>query len=250
MITSCIELFLEHTIATAVQPSENVLRVATMFGLGIDEQRRLEMIPPTPLTLRAGQVVFITGPSGSGKSTLLKLITDALSGRSDVGVTRFDDLPPLPDQPLVDCFAPWCDDLDAVLKTLAYAGLNDAFVMLRKPGELSDGQRYRLKLAQTMAIARSTEANNTHPSEDGGVAPMHVVLADEFGATLDRTTAHVIARNVRKWTTRASRSGWGLCFIAATTHDDLLEPLEPDVLIEKPLGEDLHVLTRKPQPHP
>ena len=249
-MTRSIDLELQRTVATAVQPTEHVLRVATMFGLGIDQHRRLAIIPPIRLTLRPGQVVFITGPSGSGKSTLLKLMAAALSERSDVCVTRFDDLPPLPDQPLVDCFEPWCGDLEQVLKILAYAGLNDAFVMLRKPSELSDGQRYRLRLAQTMAIAQAydnTQAKGGDPPPRRDAPTLlHVVLADEFGATLDRTTAHVIARNVRKWTRRASRHGLGLCFIAATTHDDLLEPLEPDVLIEKPLGEDLHVLTREP----
>jgi hypothetical protein len=38
-----------------------------------------------------------------------------------------------------------------------------------------------------------------------------------------------------------------VCFICATTHDDLLEPLCPDVLIEKHLGTGITVAVR-PQP--
>jgi len=98
--------------------------------------------------------------------------------------------------------------------------------MLRKPSELSDGQRYRLRLAQTIDLAQR---------ESSGA----VILADEFAATLDRQTAQVIARNVRRWTSKTAHT-----FVAATTHDDLLEALEPDVLVFKGLGDQLQVLTR------
>jgi hypothetical protein len=128
----------------------------------------------------------------------------------------------------VDCFDG--PPLEDVMHTLSLAGLNDAFVMLRRPGELSDGQRYRLRLAQTIA----------HVETKASDAPLPVVLADEFGATLDRVTAAVIAHNLRKWVTRAR-----CCFIAATTHDDLLEPLRPDVLVYKALGGGVTVMQKQ-----
>ena len=271
-----MKINLELQRQTQVDPSPHVLKVATMFGLGVDEHRQQTIIPPTELTLRSRQIIFITGPSGSGKSSLLGLIRHALAKRSHVSVTDFNDLPPLPDRPLVDCFEPSCRRLQDVLATLSIAGLNDAFVLLRKPTELSDGQRYRLRIAQ--AIAATHEDRSSIPSEpakenleilsqDGyandpptksiattldsqhGVTNLHVILADEFAATLDRITATVIAANVRKWIDRTphhrnASSPTGVCFIAATTHDDLLEPLAPDVLIEKPLGQSIHIAKR------
>lgn len=233
---------LEHTVATAVTPSPNVLAVAGMFGLGIDAQRTVAIVPPTVLDLRAHQVVFITGSSGGGKTTLLRLIASAV-GETNAGtaVIRFDALPALPDAPLVDALgADGGLSLDDTLRLLSLAGLNDAFVMLRRPSELSDGQRYRLRLAQAMAgveeaaVAESTDEHT----------PRAVVLADEFGATLDRQTAAVLARNVRRWADRVP-----VCFVAATTHDDLLEPLRPDVLIEKRLGSGLEIVTREGANH-
>ena len=67
---------------------ERIGRVAAMFGLGVDRERRVEVIPPTSLTLKPGQVTFVTGASGSGKSTLLRLVAGALAepgGRDDAG---------------------------------------------------------------------------------------------------------------------------------------------------------------------
>ncbi len=204
--------------------SSHVPAVAAMFGLAADDDHRVTVLPRTRLTLRPHQVVFVTGPSGSGKSTLLRLVEEQLQRRRAARAVRVDAAP-LPDAAMVDCFdgAP----LDEALRALSLAGLGDAFVMLRRPRQASDGQRYRLRLA--LALRQATRG--------GGGLP--VLLADEFGATLDRVTARVLARNLRAWVSRTP-----VCFIAATTHDDLLEPLEPDVLIEKGLGAAVEVATR------
>lgn len=223
-----MQITVQRQFTTAVRPSANVLKVAAMFGLGLDRQRTMQVIAPTTFELSPGHVVFITGASGSGKSVLLAEIGRTLQDHQSVNVLRFEDLPPLPDRPLVDCFDGL--PLEQVTAVLSLAGLNDAFVMLRRPGELSDGQRYRLWLAEAMALTQCSDH-----------AQLNVVLADEFAATLDRITAAVIARNIRKWTRRTAAP---VCFVAATTHDDLLEPLEPDVLIENHLGERIDVVTR------
>jgi len=219
---------LSHTVQSAVDPSANVLEVASMFGLGIDQDKRIQLIPPTELELGPGQVIFITGASGSGKSTILRLIQQHIDQCDQAHLLCFDSLPPIDDMPLVDCFPG--RTLSQVLRLLSLAGLNDAFVMLRKPSELSDGQRYRLRLAQAMAMIEDDVLPGT----------LKIILADEFGATLDRTTAKVIARNVRRWA-----SAQGICFVAATTHDDIMESLDPDTLIEKHLGETMDVLQRQ-----
>ncbi|MFW6060173.1 MAG: AAA family ATPase, partial [Phycisphaeraceae bacterium] len=225
-----MHLTCQHRLTTAVHPSPHVMQVAAMFGLGVDQQRQIQVIPPTDLYLHPHQLIFLTGASGSGKSTLLHDIERAAQQRDDARLIRFDRLPEPPDAPLVDCFG------DAPLKTIlrwhSLAGLNDAFVMLRRPAELSDGQRYRFHLARAMAEVERYAAPE-------GERPLPVVLADEFAATLDRLTAHILARNARKWVDHTP-----ICLIVATTHDDLLEPLQPEVLIEKHLGERIDVIER------
>lgn len=225
-----LTLQLQHDVQSRATPTERAMQVAVMFGLSLDGTQTHTIIPPTELTLAPGRVVFVTGTSGGGKSTLLRLINEAITRHpasetaQPPALIHADRLPALPSQALVDALThPEADPdaatspapLEQVCHWLSLAGLNDAAVMLRTPNQLSEGQRHRLKLAQAMAVAqRRTE-------------PWSVLLIDEFGSTLDRATAFALARGVRRWVTKTQ-----VCLIAATTHDDLLEPLAPDVLIE------------------
>jgi ABC-type ATPase with predicted acetyltransferase domain len=210
---------LEWEAPTAVAASDRVLEIAGMFGLGVDERKTLQVVVATDLELRGGEVVYVTGPSGGGKSTILRLIKEQHGN-----CATFDDVFDFDfDRPVIDQVG---STLAEAAQLLALAGLADAFVMLRKPGELSDGQRYRLGLARLMERASQVDE-----------LALLVILADEFGATLDRLTADVVARNIRKWV----RGQDHVCFVAATTHEDLLGALEPDVLVYKGLGEEIEM---------
>lgn len=220
---------------TCVEPSDHVLQVAAMFGLGVDETRQITIVPPIDLTLQPHQLLFITGASGGGKSTLLRLLHEQADAYR-LPAVHFDALHEADDQPLVDLFAPL--SLEQTLRLLSLTGLNDAFVMLRKPSELSDGQRYRLQLARAMATFEQYLQQTNHTA--AASALLGLMLADEFAATLDRPTAAIIARKLRQWVNRMP-----ICCALATTHDDLLEPLEPDVLIVKGPGDELDVIHRE-----
>ncbi len=209
-MTSACEIHLGRSVATAVTPGSRVMEVAAMFGLGVDESRTLTIIPPCTLPLRGGSVIFITGPSGGGKSTILSQIAQQAPE-----VHTFAGLEPLPTAPLVEQIG---ETLPDALRALSLAGLGDAFIMLRTPEELSDGQRYRFQLARLIDRIRRRQR------PDSG---LRIILADEFGATLDRHMARTVAANLTRWV----RSRDDLCFVAATTHDDLLEALCPDVLV-------------------
>ena len=92
------------------------------------------------------------------------------------------------------------------LQLLAMCGLGEAPLMLRTPQELSEGQRYRFALA--LAVAHKPRW----------------IVADEFTAVLDRTTAKVIAYNVRRLADR-----YRIGFILATAQDDIAADLSPDL---------------------
>lgn len=240
-----MKVILEQAVRSAAPAvTQRVLAVASMFGLGLDDGGPDEraggamiIVPRTEieLPLPGPGVTFITGPSGSGKSTLQRLIAQACAERGAMihdwsSSVAGDDAAAA--SAVIDLIAPR-QSLEQALEMLSLTGLGDAFVMLRQPHELSDGQRFRFRLAQLLA---NTDHRAGRPA---GVAAPALIVIDEFAACLDRETAIALARNLRRWSDRA-----GVSFALATTHDDLLEALDPDVLIHKPLGPGIEVIAR------
>ena len=153
-------------------------------------------------TRTSGAAVLITGPSGAGKSTLLTQLDRALRTRA-VPVAR-TEATPLPERPLVDLFS---GPVDRAMYWLSRVGLAEAQLIARHPDQLSDGQRWRLRLGLTLAAL-----------------PRHGwALADEFAAILDRPTALAVARS-----TAACARATGRVLVACTVREDLAPALEPD----------------------
>ena len=178
-----------------VKCSVATAEVADLFGL-TEAGSPYVVVRDLVLDVPAAAVVLLTAPSGSGKSSILRELGRQLNA---VDVFTLE----LPNVPLVEALP---GTLEQRLNVLAACGLSEARLMLRTPQELSDGQRYRFR----MAFALSRDAA--------------FLMADEFGALLDRTTAKVVAFNLRKL---AGRAGIGL--LCATTHDDLTDDLNPTI---------------------
>jgi hypothetical protein len=184
--------------------------VARWFG--IDPQQQGAPSPPLndvrSVLPPPGAITLVTGASGSGKSSLLRELRRSIDARwIDLNDVKLRDVP------VVDCFDG--RSLEATLALLARVGLAEVWTYLRTPAELSDGQRWRLKLALALNQASLASSN----------ARLRTILcADEFCTVLDRVTAMVVARTLR----RAVRPPLGA--IVATPHDDLSDALQPDLI--------------------
>ena len=184
--------------------------VAEAFGLGIDEAQRFPVLN-TELQISPKDIVLITGDSGSGKSVLLRAI------RADLGAEAIDmaDVQVDESKPLIETVGATVEE---ALELLSRVGLNDAFLFLRTYGQLSDGQKYRYRIAKLIESKKQWW------------------LMDEFCATLDRDTAKIIAFNLQKIARQQ-----GKAVIAATTHSDLFVDLSPSVHVHKRFGEEIDI---------
>jgi len=201
---------------SSVKRTQRVLEVAESFGLGLNN-KEFVVYRDLELEINRGDVVYITGQSGSGKSLLLRELADQMAKVEHVA--DVDHVAWNEDKPLIDQLG---ESMADAIRILSIAGINDAYLLIRKPSELSDGQRYRLALAIII--------------ESG----YKVWVADEFGAKLDRVTAKAVAYNMQK----VARSV-GATLIVATTHTDLIEELGPDLTVEKHYMDKVKITTMK-----
>jgi len=199
----------------APKPSERVVAIAEGFGLGLDQWEKFIIYDNVELNIGPQDILYITGDSGSGKSVLLKALEKDI--RLDMGLSCINiaDIQPEPGKPLIETVG---ETLEEALELLSKVGLNDAFLFLRSYEQLSDGQKYRYKIAKMIE------------------SKAQFWIMDEFAATLDRDTAKIVAYNLQKLARQQ-----GKAVLAATTHTDLFEDLNPSVHIHKRFGKEITV---------
>jgi ABC-type ATPase with predicted acetyltransferase domain len=192
-----------------------------MFGLTTDRLAKTNFTVNCQLQINDGDIVYITGPSGAGKSVLLKELEKSVPASDKINL---NEVKLARDKSVIDCIdgstgSPYNGDFLEGLKLLSIAGINDAFCVLNQPTNLSDGQKYRFRLA----VALGSGAK--------------FIFADEFCSELDRITAAVISYNIQKYAKRT-----GVTFILASSHEDILLDLAPDVLVVQELSGPTQVI--------
>jgi len=233
---------------SSASPSPRALRAAALLGhvataerepAQASARRRAERAAATlHASLGFGEIALVTGPSGAGKSTILGAL------RRRVSAARGD--------PVLDPRAGTADEhgwrvrasssgeqgrravidalpgpLEGALSALARAGLAEAALLARPIGALSEGERFRLGVARAIHEA----GRRGPPHADGVCHPW--ILIDECCAVLDRVTAEGVARSLGRWA-RAS----GARVACATARDELIEALQPDLLMWVGLGQE------------
>jgi ABC-type ATPase with predicted acetyltransferase domain len=208
------------------QISERSTAVMRMFGLTADKLAKSGFTINCQLEINKGDIVYITGPSGAGKSVLLSELEKAIPASERVNLNEIELAA---DKSVIDCISSSLryeghgdGSILEGLKMLSIAGLNDAFCVLNQPTNLSDGQKYRFRLAVALASG------------------VKFIFADEYSCELDRITAAVISYNIHRYAKRT-----GVTFILASSHEDILLDLAPDVLVVKELSGTTQVIYKK-----
>jgi ABC-type ATPase with predicted acetyltransferase domain len=189
-----------------VPVSDRVSTVMRMFGISTDRLNEHRRTHKCTVEVEDGDIVYITGPSGAGKSVLLWEMQKGIPADERISI---DEIQLPADKAAIDYIHAGLSTIES-LSLLGYAGLSDVFCVLTPPANLSDGQKYRFRLACALAAGKK------------------IIFADEFCSNLDRITAAVIAYNVRRFAKRNK-----VTFFLASSHEDILADLQPDVLVVK-----------------
>ena len=167
-----------------------------------------EVIRELDVTVGRGRIVLLHGPSGACKSSVMESIAEQTSASVHVARMRIPS-----DRSLIDAIAPRRAS-HVAMEILTACGLGEPRLWIRRFQDLSEGERFRALLAKAMGAA----VGKSNPP---------IIFCDEFTAILHRRAAKAIAFNLRKLATRH-----GLTLILATTHDDIIDDLQPDQQID------------------
>lgn len=184
---------------TPKTPSCRTAMVMDHFGIDF-ETGQYEIAPEFELPLEEEDVVCFTGPSGSGKSSLMRKVAEQLDDVLEINSLKLEE------KPLIDLLEM---PVPKGMALLSACGLGEGRLVLRTPFELSDGQRFRFRLA--LAFSKRPRW----------------VMCDEFTATLDRKLALLIAGNLSRLSNRLE-----VGLLVATTHEDVVGELQPTLHVE------------------
>jgi ABC-type lipoprotein export system ATPase subunit/GNAT superfamily N-acetyltransferase len=213
--------------------TERTLIIKEAFGVD-SEHAFSTVVDDFSIVIEPGDVVLITGASGSGKSTLLRLFTSKRSvlrktvqwsgtfprfSSSLVEVLNTESAlsKSLIDQVKTD------KNIKEAIGLLNSVGLTEAYLYIKRPNQISDGQRYRF------AIARLCDSEKP------------IWIADEFVSTLSSEMAAIVAKGIRKLAYK-----FGATLIVAAPHiNNFLGSLLPNKLIKLTWGSKAVIYSMK-----
>jgi uncharacterized protein len=192
-------------------------------SFGVDSsQMNSAILQRFNLNIEPGDMVLLTGASGSGKSTIISALAHAK--RTVRKLMRIEGHCPTVrkriallhtsyngSRPLVDRVG---QELHNAIKALNSVGLAEAHLYLKRPTQISEGQRYRFSVA---LLCESKKP---------------IWIADEFASTLDPLNAAIVAKGLRK----LSYQQGATCIIAAPHIAHFIDSLVPNVLVHLSWG--------------
>jgi ABC-type ATPase with predicted acetyltransferase domain len=183
--------------------TERTVLLMRMYGITEDNINRHLTKYKCTVEIEQGDIVYITGPSGCGKSLMMKELENQMVNSDKINI---DQIELCSDKAVIDCLG---SDFLKAFGPISIAGLCECFCMLTKPSDLSEGQKYRYKLAKLLDSGKK------------------IIFADEFCTNLDTLTAGAISHKIKRLSVTDKKT-----FILASNRMDILPDLLPDVLIK------------------
>ncbi|MFI4911037.1 MAG: ATP-binding cassette domain-containing protein [Sedimentisphaeraceae bacterium JB056] len=197
-----MEIDIQKRVMPRIKLTPNIRSMMRIFSLTTDDLKRPLIDLSVSFDLKPGEIYFITGPSGCGKSLLLREMRRAIPSDERIDI---NDLPLSAVTTMIDCFK----SAPLGLRALSRMGLSDVSAMLLPPAILSEGQKYRYRLAKAISSGKQ------------------IIIADEFCSTLDKVTAGLLCLKLRRIADRT-----GKIFILAGHSRGLLPDLMPDCVLQ------------------
>jgi len=210
---------LEYIIKNGSTKRTNIVK--EVFGVD-SSQAFSPVVEDFSVVIEPGDVVLIIGASGSGKSTILKLLTlrhsilkKIINWSGTFPRIRRDKIEILnanfsnSRRPLIEQVKKNKDVKEAI-ELLNSVGLTEAHLYIKRPNQISDGQRYRF------AIAKLCDSEKP------------IWIADEFVSALNPEMAAIVAKGLRKVAYKC-----GATLILAAPHISyFVESLLPNKLVK------------------
>lgn len=194
---------IDLALSTPIANTAKVMQVCGMFDVPERRHANVEFHFDVPLDEQPWQIGLITGPSGAGKSQVAR----ALFGEAVIESYPWDA-----DKAVVDGFGAM--PIKEIVGALSSVGFASPPGWLKPYRVLSNGERFRVNLARAI------------------VDPAPLIAVDEFSSVVDRTVARIGAHASAK----AVRARPGKRFVAVTCHEDVLDWLQPDWVLEPHVG--------------
>jgi ABC-type thiamine transport system ATPase subunit len=191
-------------LSVDIQRTPRVAQLEGMFDVPEAKRQTVSFHFDAPIDEREWQIGLIVGPSGAGKSSVARHL---FSG-SIVSKCSWDE-----SRSLVDSF-PGGMSIREVTAALSSVGFSSPPAWLKPFHVLSNGEQFRATLARALVDDRP------------------LVVVDEFTSVVDRTVAQIGSAAVAK----AVRRKEGRRFVAVSCHDDIVEWLGPDWILEPHVG--------------
>jgi GNAT superfamily N-acetyltransferase len=201
-------------LATPIERTPRAKQLESLFDIPEAREAKLDLACECDLEARPWNIGLIVGPSGSGKSTMAReMFGDAAQVQYDWPASKS----------IVDGFAAGLSIRD-ITAALSATGFSSPPCWLKPFRVLSTGQKFRVNLARTLVDTRE------------------LVVVDEFTSVVDRTVARIGSCALSKEIRRRNRK-----FVAVSCHDDIMEWLQPDWILEPQLGRfSWRLLQRRP----